>query len=222
MLRGACTLTNSGLIEGGAGGVGGQGPKGFGAAGAAGAGVVAGAGAITVVDSGTIAGAAISVDFTSASDVLEAKAGAVFDGAILGGGGTFALSGGGMIANLGGAAGEVSGGVQGRFSGFSSYVLRGGGWTLTGETLLVAGASLGAGAIRNDSIITLDGGAVTIGGAVSGSGQVVMTGAPPPFSRPSTKASTSTGRAANSCSANRKVTRRRSPASPAAAAMCST
>ena len=69
---------------------------------------------------------------------------------------------------------SVSGAAQGQFSGFATYALQDGPWTLTGETLLVAGARLTTGAVRNDGTIVTDRGTVTANGVVTGSGPVTV------------------------------------------------
>jgi hypothetical protein len=76
--------------------------------GAGGKGVVTyGAAAVTLTNFGTIAGVGTAVDFSSSVDVLQVEAGCVFDGAVLGSGGTLDLaSGSGRISGLGG--GEVT------------------------------------------------------------------------------------------------------------------
>ncbi|MDQ2859650.1 MAG: hypothetical protein M3T55_02775, partial [Pseudomonadota bacterium] len=114
-----------------------------GANGGGGDGVLAMGPGATVSNSGTIAGEANSVSFAATGDVLIARAGAHFIGAIAGGGGTFELAGGrGTITGLGGA-GVVSGSVSASFGGFAHYAIGAkGSWTLGGVNAIAADQSL--------------------------------------------------------------------------------
>jgi hypothetical protein len=124
-----------------------------------------GTGTASVTNFGTIAGTNDSVLFTRTSDLLTAEAGAVFIGAVIGGGGTLELTGGtGTIAGLGGS-GTLTGADTARFKSFGIYVIDGGGqWTIKSGTLasgqfmtVAAGAAVsvtGAGTLTNAGEIT--------------------------------------------------------------------
>jgi hypothetical protein len=160
------SLSNSGLIAGGGGGSGGVNHRGkAGPAGLAGVGVYAGpGGAATVTNAGTITGAVDSVVFASAGDVLIAERGARFDGAIVGGGGTFEIIGGKTeISGLGGS-GQASGSISATFSGFATYEFAGRRVHLSGATTIADGQSL------------LDFGIVTLTGMAgeSANGQITI------------------------------------------------
>lgn len=218
VILGAGDLTNSGVIIGGQGGAGGlagyNGPQG--AAGAQGDGVViahsatltnggtkkaaaqiigaigvaATAGAVTVVNFGTIRGTGgISVQLGAATDRLIAEAGSTFVGAVVGGHGTLQLAKGqGTITGLGGD-GAVSGAVALSFGGFSGFDIdAGGSWSLSGTLTgavdnvgLVASTGAGSvlqGAVTNEGVLETSGAAasLTVTGSVTGSGSAVVGG----------------------------------------------
>jgi hypothetical protein len=120
----------------------------------------------TIVNYGTIAGTSgDSVQFKNSADRLIAKSGAIFTGAVEGGGGTLEVSGGfGTISGLGGA-GTLSGAVSANFSGFGSYAIDAGTFLfLSGSNTVGAAQSLtNAGTlIALSGLTTLDTGANTV------------------------------------------------------------
>jgi hypothetical protein len=140
-----------------------------------------GVGDFTVTNFGTITGANDSVLFGSGNDRLIAEAGSVFDGQIVGGGGTLELAGGaGAITGLG-ASGALSGAVTASFSGFGAYELdSGGAWTITNSGSLSAHQSLtvatGAALTVTASSAITNSGAFMLGGALSNTGTIVGEG----------------------------------------------
>jgi fibronectin-binding autotransporter adhesin len=142
-----------------------------------------GNGPLTVTNYGTIAGTGAkdrSVVFKGAGDRLIAEAGSVFEGAVVGGGGTLDLTGGsGTITGLG-AGGAVSGSEAISFNDFNSFILKGAGsWTLdgaslaAGQSLTVAQGSMGI--IAGDEF-TLVGASLVIdaSGTLSGGGTISL------------------------------------------------
>jgi hypothetical protein len=129
-------------------------------------GIYAGSGGpTTVTNFATIGGTSgVAVDFKSAKDRLIVESGAVFGGAVLGGGGALELAAGaGTLAGLGTAFGD-----------FSAYQVDGGGdWTIEaansvadGATLTVAGTLGCAGSLTND-------GSFLVSGLLANSGMIV-------------------------------------------------
>jgi hypothetical protein len=105
-------------------------------------GVYVSGGAATVINYATISGITDSVKFASAGDELVAESGSQFIGQIAGGGGTLVLSGGtGTITGLGGP-GALTGSDTASFTGFGSYVVVGGSWTVEGTDAATPGQSL--------------------------------------------------------------------------------
>ncbi len=161
------SISNRGTILGGAGGAGGPGAPGYpaGAAGPAGVGVIltaggtlanagvvsglvgveaGGPGQVQVIDYGTIQGTGgTAVSFSSSSDLLDLKNGAVVLGRIHGGGGLLQIDAqSGTVTGLGGG-GVASGGASGSFDGFQFYGFGPASrLTLTGEVNLAAGQSV--------------------------------------------------------------------------------
>jgi fibronectin-binding autotransporter adhesin len=142
-----------------------------------------GYGSLTVTNYGTIAGIGPtdrSVVFNGAGDRLIAEAGSVFEGAVVGGGGTLDLTGGsGTITGLG-AGGAVSGSEAITFTNFNSFILKGAGsWTLNGASL-AAGQSLtvaqGSMGIIAGNEFTLVGASLVIDaqGTLSGGGTISL------------------------------------------------
>jgi len=209
LLFGVPTLVNTGTVDGGAGGAGGAGPS-PGVRGAQGDGVDAAFGGVivnggasaktaliagavgvyaasgvgtTVTNFGTIEGTGgVAVQFGSSADRLIVEAGAVFDGRVVGGGGSLVLAAGtGTIHGLGFS-----------FTGFGSCVVEtGGAWALSGTTAVGAEITVAANAylkvaaggtldLRGD--VTSGGhletfqNDLTVEGAVSGAGAVFIDG----------------------------------------------
>jgi hypothetical protein len=123
----------------------------------------------------TIASAVDSAVFTTSSDALIARSGAVFQDTIVGDGASFEASGGGQIAGLR-VAGQISGAVTVGFSGFAVYQFdTGGRWTLTGVNAIAAGQSLTTlGRVANAGTLSVGGWMITVDRSVSGAGQVVI------------------------------------------------
>ena len=157
-------LVNGGTIVGGAGGAGGGGFGNYGVAGpqgdgvslpnvanltntaggliSGGIGVEVGARRATVVNAGTIAGQTDAVLFHSAGDVLVLESAATFEGAVVGGNGTLELNGGaGTLTNIGAGA-RLSGSIAASVSGFGTYEIASGRWSISGVNALAAHASL--------------------------------------------------------------------------------
>jgi hypothetical protein len=142
-------------------------------------------GAGTLVDYGTIAGtiSGYSVLLEDASDLLVVGSGAIFKGAISGGGGTLELAGRpGTVTGLGGIA-TLSGAASGTFSGFGSYVIASGAdWTLAGASDLSGGRGLTeagtlaiAGTFQNDGVVDIAGGVMTDAAALTGTGTIALS-----------------------------------------------
>ena len=111
----------------------------------------------TVINFGTISGGVDSVLFESAGDRLIARAGSVFIGEVVGGGGALALAGVGTISGLGGG-GTLTGAVSASFSGFGVYEIGGAAaWTLAGSNVMAAGDTF------NDRGAVVQTGGLTLG-----------------------------------------------------------
>ncbi len=125
-----------------------------------------GAGALTVINYGTIGGTHDAVLLTSASDRLIVEPGSSFTGNVVGGGGTLELAkGAGTVSGLG--------------PGFGSFVVdAGGAWTLagtnalSGQKLTVGGTAIVSGYLGGFGVIGGPGEA-----AVAAAGRIVASGA---------------------------------------------
>jgi hypothetical protein len=163
-------LTNAGIIRGVGAGVDLQ-AGGRLVNGAAGTALIAGyigvyagpGGVATVITAGTIVGAGgVAVQLSTASDRLVVAAGAVFFGAVQGGGGTLEL-GGGAVSRA-----PVAG-------GFSTYRIdRGGAWNWTGplslsasDRLIDLGDLAVSASFSNDGAVTVQGGRLVVSGSVT-------------------------------------------------------
>ncbi|HXU99204.1 MAG TPA: hypothetical protein VG166_01745 [Caulobacteraceae bacterium] len=144
------------------------------------------AGAVTVINYGTISGRQTSttnddsVLFMSARDRLVVEPGATFIGDVSGGGGTLELaSGKGTISGLG-VTGTVSGAAALTFIGFDAYDIdKGTSWSLGGAATLAAGQTMiDAGTLNGSGTLGLTGGAVTFeAGARLATARVTLAGA---------------------------------------------
>jgi fibronectin-binding autotransporter adhesin len=127
-------------------------------------------GAATVTSFGTIEGTdGVAVQFASSSDKLIVETGSTWIGAVEGGGGLLDLANGsGTVTGIG-ATGTVSVAEAMTFSGFGSYELGKGVWTLTGTNILGAGQSI------VDKAKVTSTGALTLDGAVSSTGALTIS-----------------------------------------------
>jgi uncharacterized protein with beta-barrel porin domain len=142
---GGATFTNSGTVSGGAGGAGGSGGFLNGNAGAGGVGVTGSS--LTVINSGTIAGAgtANAITFTGGTNTLELQAGSTITGNVVAfsTADTFRLGG-----TTDGSFDVTNIGVAAQFSGFGIFQKNGTStWTLTGSTAATTGWSINAGTL---------------------------------------------------------------------------
>jgi hypothetical protein len=118
----------------------------------------------TINNYGTIIGSGgTAISFASAVDLLQVEAGAVFVGAVAGGGGTLEL--------MAGASGGTLAGLGTQFTGFGNILNDAGAtWTLSGPNTVSSGATL----INNG--ILLDNGTLVNDGAVTLSSTLAVTG----------------------------------------------
>ena len=159
-LGGESILTSDGTIIGGLGGAHGVGGAGVFGVYAEGCGVtngdasdhtalIEGATGVTLSGGGTVTNFA-TIEGTGGTSVafshggrLIVEAGAVFVGAVVGGGGTLELGSGAWTITGLGSTGTLSGGVAMTFSGFGAYDIdAGSNWTLSGTNTLAAGQTL--------------------------------------------------------------------------------
>lgn len=124
----------------------------------------------TIVNFGTIIGSGgTAVRLARASNVLEVEAGSVFQGAVLGAGGTLDLaSGAGTISGLAGGKVTVSGSMAATtFTNFGTLEIAGGAtFTLRGSSTLGAGGTTKL----------IDDGALIVVGAIGGTGTLSVGG----------------------------------------------
>ncbi|HXV00454.1 MAG TPA: hypothetical protein VG166_08145 [Caulobacteraceae bacterium] len=134
-------------------------------------GVIGGAGGATTVvaNYGIIDGTGgTGVEFLNAADRLVVDAGAGFVGKAVGGGGTLELhQGSGTLSHLG-RAGTLTGAVALAFTGFGTYQLDAGTWTLAGPGTLAAGKTL-----ANAGSLTVTGTVIDDGKLTNGAGDAV-------------------------------------------------
>ncbi|HXV01046.1 MAG TPA: hypothetical protein VG166_11155 [Caulobacteraceae bacterium] len=145
----------------------------------------------TVINFGTISGAAgVAVQFFSAADVLAVEAGCEFDGQVLGGGGTLDLASGTgtLTGNLAGGTVTVSGSMAATaFQAFNTVEVGAGATFATsgavtikaGQSVIDAGAlTLGksTAGVANAGIVETLGGTMTVAGAVTGLGHAIVDG----------------------------------------------
>jgi plastocyanin len=129
----------------------------------------------TINNYGTISSSnGTAISFASAADLLQVEAGAVFVGAVAGGGGTLEL--------MAGAPGGTLSGVGTQFTGFSnilndvgaSWVLAGSNTLGTGVTLTDSGTLINEGSILTDGLAlqVAGGGSLVNAGSISGSASI--------------------------------------------------
>jgi len=129
--------------------------------------VTYGASAVTLTNFGTITGVGAAVSFSSSADVLQVEAGCLFEGAVLGAGGTLDLaSGSGRISGLGGGDVTVSGGTaETTFAHFATLdIADGARFTLAGT------GTIGAGGIAS----LVDDGTLVVAHALAGTGTLAV------------------------------------------------
>ena len=129
---------------------------------------------VTVVNYGTVSGGT-AVLFKSASDLLSAEAGAVFSGAVLGGGGTLELGGGsGTVSGIDSSGDVTVTGFLGSapvFQDFGSLEVAAG-----GNFALAATATIASGKTLIDNGAVSDSGALSVAGSLGGSGTLSVAG----------------------------------------------
>ncbi|MEO7026763.1 MAG: hypothetical protein ABI056_04330, partial [Caulobacteraceae bacterium] len=126
----------------------------------------------TVVNAGTIAGQTDAVLFHSAGDVLVLESGATFQGAVVGGDGTLELRGGaGTLTGIGAGA-RISGSIATSVSGFGTYEIASGRWSISGTNVLADHASL----VTNTAVRVTGDFSAGVGAYVDANARLVFAG----------------------------------------------